>query len=86
VFYEKFLDLRRNYKYSVSWFIAHAIRNYLDELVADLTNPRDPEKILDNYDWNHVYITRMLGTIPLFISVLGFPEIKYLEKLLNIAD
>jgi hypothetical protein len=86
VFYEKFLDLRRNYKFSVSWFIAFAIRNYLDELVAELTNPRDPEKILDNYDWNSVYITRMLGNIPLFISVLGFPELKYLEKLLNIAE
>jgi hypothetical protein len=32
-FYEKALDLRRHFKFSVSWFIAFAITNYLDELV-----------------------------------------------------
>ncbi len=82
VFYEKYLDLRRNFKFSVSWFIAFAIRNYLDELVYDLSNPRNHEKILDNYERNFMYITRMLGTVPLFISILGFPELKHLERLM----
>ena len=36
VFYEKYLDLRRNCKFSVSWFIAFAIKNYLDKLIEDL--------------------------------------------------
>ncbi len=82
VFYEKYLDLRRNFKFSVSWFIAFAIKYYLDELVYDLSNPRDTKKILDNYERNFVYITKMLGNVPLFISILGFPESKYLQRLM----
>ncbi len=47
VFYEKALDLRRNFMYSVSWFIACAIDNFLDELVEEMLNPEDPEIIED---------------------------------------
>jgi hypothetical protein len=86
VFYEKFLDLRRNFKFSVSWFIAFAIRNYLDELVDNLSNLDDTENFLDNYDRNFVYITNKLNNNNLFVSILGFPELKYLKKLLNITD
>ncbi len=82
VFYEKYLDLRRNFKFSVSWLIGFAIRHYLDELVYDLSNPRNHKKILDNYARNFVYITRMLDTVPLFISILGFPDQKTLERLM----
>jgi hypothetical protein len=80
VFYEKALDLRRNFKYSVSWFIAFAIENYLDDLVYEMLNPKDPEKILDNYDRNSVYIARLQGDVQVFISMLGFPDIEYLKN------
>ncbi len=80
VFYEKALDLRRNFKYSVSWFIAYAIENFLDELVDEMLNPEDPELIADNYNRNSVYIARLLGDVQVFISMLGFPEEKYLER------
>jgi hypothetical protein len=80
VFYKKALDLRRNFKFSVSWFIAYAIRNYLDELVEEMLNPKDPENIADNYNQNSVYIARLLGDVQVFISMLGFPEEKYLER------
>ncbi len=86
VFYEKYLDLRRNLKFSVSWFIAYAIKNYLNELVFDLINTDNTKVTPDNYARNFVYITKMLGTIPLYISILGVPELKYLEKLLTIAE
>ncbi len=82
VFYEKYLDLRRNFKFSVSWLIGFAIKHYLNELVYDLNNPRDHKKILDNYARNFVYITRMVDNIPFFISILGFPDHKTLERLM----
>ncbi len=82
VFYEKALDLRRNFKYSVSWFIAYAIDNYLDELVDEVLNPKDPENVGVNYDRNSVYIAQLLGDVQVFTSMLGFPELKYLEKFL----
>ncbi len=76
VFYEKALDLRRNFKFSVSWFIAFGIINYLNELVNEMSNPKNPEKIMDNYDRNSVYIARMLGGVQVFISMLGYPKLK----------
>ncbi len=82
VFYEKYLDLRRNFKFSVSWLIGFAIKHYLDELVYDLSNPRDDEKVLDNYARNFVYITRMVDSVPLFISILGFPDHETLKRLM----
>ncbi len=81
-FYEKYLDLRRNFKFSVSWLIGFAIRNYLDELVYDLSNPRNHKKILDNYEQNFVYIARMPDNVHVFISILGFPKLKTLERLM----
>ncbi len=80
VFYEKALDLRRNFKYSVSWFIAYAIEHFLDELVEEMLNPEYPELIADNYNRNSVYIARLLGDVQVFISMLGFPEEKYLPR------
>jgi hypothetical protein len=86
VFYEKYLDLRRNCKFSVSWFIAYAIKNYLDELIFDLSNSEVAKEDADNYVRNFVYCAKMIGTIPLYISVFGVPEMKYLERLLNINE
>jgi hypothetical protein len=51
-------------------------------LVDELSNPGDPEKIPDNYAENFVYITRMPGIVPLFISNPGLPEEKYLKRLM----
>jgi hypothetical protein len=80
VFYEKALDLRRNYKFSVSWFIAYGILNYLDEIVENLLNPENKRKIEDNYDRNYVYIHRKLGNIPAFIAIWGIPKEKHIKK------
>ncbi len=68
--YEKLLDLRRHFKFSVSWFIAFAIINYLDELVNDLCNSGNRKKILDNYASNYVYISKMTGSIRVFITMM----------------
>jgi hypothetical protein len=70
----------------VSWFVAFAIRNYLDELVYELSNSEDVKTILDNYDRNFVYIANKLNKVPLYVSIFGFPGIKKLEKLLNIDE
>jgi hypothetical protein len=69
-FYEKALDLRRHFKFSVSWFIAFAIVNYLDELVSDLKNPGSREKILVNYARDYAYISEMSGTIRVFLTMM----------------
>jgi hypothetical protein len=69
-FYEKVLDLRRHFKFSVSWFIAFAITNYLDELINELMNPEDYEKIMDNYTGDYVYISKMVGSKRVFITIL----------------
>jgi hypothetical protein len=86
VFYEKYLDLRRNCKFSVSWFIAFAIKNYLDKLIFDLSNTEVTKEGTYNYVRNFLYIAKMIGTIPVYISVLGVPGLKYLDKLLNINE
>ena len=85
VFYEKDLDLRRKYKFSFSWFVAFAIRNYLDELVSDLINPGDTKIFLDNYERSFVYIARVVNGAPVFITMLAYPGTYYLEKLLKVV-
>ena len=82
VLYEKALDFRRNFKFSVSWFISFAIVHYLDEIVKKLSNPDSCDNVMDNYHRNFVYISKMLDDIQVFITILGFPEEKYIEKLL----
>ena len=82
VFYEKVLDFRRNFKYSVSWLISYAVMNYLDKLVKELDKSGTHEYFMDNYPRNYIYISKMLGGIHMFITILGVPEEKYLEKLL----
>jgi hypothetical protein len=69
-FYEKVLDLRRHFKFSVSWFIAFAITNYLDELVNELKNPKNCEKPMDNYTGDYAYISKMVGSKRVFITML----------------
>jgi hypothetical protein len=70
LFYEKDLVLRRNFKFSFSWFIAFAIVNYLDELVYELRNPKDCDKVLYNYKRDYVYISKMVGSIRVFITMM----------------
>jgi hypothetical protein len=69
-FYEKDLVLRRNFKFSFSWFIAFAITNYLDELVYELRNSKDCDKVVDNYVQDYAYISEMLGSIRIFITMI----------------
>jgi hypothetical protein len=69
-FYEKALDLRRHCKFSVSWFIAFAIVNYLDELLRDLKNPGKSEKIMDNYVRDYAYFSEMIGSVRVFLTMM----------------
>jgi hypothetical protein len=70
LFYEKDLVLRRHFKFSFSWFIAFAIVNYLDELVYELRNTKDYGNTLDNYTRDYVYISEMVGSIRVFITMM----------------
>ncbi len=70
LFYEKVLDLRRHFKFSVSWFVAFAIINYLDELVNDLINSGNSAKSMDNYTGNYVYISEIIGNMLVFITMI----------------
>jgi hypothetical protein len=70
LFYEKDLVLRRHFKFSFSWFIAFAIVNYLDELIYELRNPKGCENTLDNYTRDYVYISKMVGSIRVFITMM----------------
>ncbi len=70
VFYEKVLDLRRHFKFSVSWFVAFGILNYLDDLLNDLSNSGNSEETLDNYVKDYVYISKMVGSMRVFITMM----------------
>jgi hypothetical protein len=69
-FYEKALDLRRHCKFSVSWFVAFAIVNYLDELVNELKNSGNSENILDNYVSDYAYISEMVVGYRVFLTIM----------------
>jgi hypothetical protein len=69
-FYEKAHDLKRHFKFSVSWFIAFAIVNYLDEIVNDLKNPGKSEILLDNYVKDYAYISEMVGSVRVFLTMM----------------
>ena len=83
VFYEKAQDLKRNYKFSVSWLISFAIVEYLDDILNEMATPENQKKIMDNYDQNYIYIAKMYGKIPVFIAMWGVPEKKYLNRVLE---
>ncbi len=68
--YEKVQDFRRHFKFSVSWFIAFGIINYLDELVSELRNSGNSEKNLDNYTRNYAYIYEIVGSIRVFLTIM----------------
>ncbi len=70
VFYEKAQDLRRHFKYSVSWFIAFAIKYYLDELISDLKNPGKSENTPVNYAGDYVYFSEMAGSFRVFLTMM----------------
>lgn len=78
--YEKTQDMKRNYKFSVSWLVSYAIINYLDEIMKEITDNENNN--VDNYDQNFIHIVKMYGGIRGFITLWGVPEEKYLNKLL----
>ncbi len=69
-FYEKVLDFRRHYEYSVSWFLGFAIIHYLDELISDLKNSENSENNLDNYVGDYAYISEMVDSVRVFITMM----------------
>jgi hypothetical protein len=81
VFYEKAQDLRRNFKFSVSWFIAYGICEYLDDIVEGILNPKSKAK--DNYDRDYTYKAKKFGKIRIFIAIWNIPRLKHLKKLFS---
>jgi hypothetical protein len=82
VFYEKAQDLKRNFKFSVSWFITYAIANYLDSIVGELLDSTNNKIIMDNYDHNFIHIIQNYGNIKGFLTLWGVPDIIYINRLL----
>jgi hypothetical protein len=74
VFYEKALDLRRNYKFSVSRLIAYAVDNYLDDIIEKMLNPENKDKIEDNYDRDYSYKAQKIGKMRIFKMIWNFSE------------
>ena len=77
--YENCLDIRKIYKISVSFMIAFAVDNYLD----NLTGRNSPAT--DNYiphSRNYIFVEQDCEGTRLFSTFWGFPGQEYLEKYL----
>jgi hypothetical protein len=82
VVYEKSQDMRNNYKFSVSWFLAYGIVNFLDEIVRELSGSSDSgEKVGESFERRYVSFSEVVGGIRGFFSFWGIPEKKYLKNL-----
>ncbi len=80
--YEKAQDMRRNFKYSVSWFVVYGIDNFLDEILDEFTGTGDYENKTVNYEQNFLAISDVYGNVQGFCSFWGIPEKKYITELL----
>jgi len=60
--YEMFLDLRKVYKKSVSFLVAHAIDEYLDEIVSNIHQDPDNYPVF-NYAMNRMIIDNVVNWI-----------------------
>jgi hypothetical protein len=82
VVYEKAQDMRNNYKFSVSWFLAYGIVNFLDEIVSELTGSGDCDgKVEDGLGREYVSFSVVFGGLRGFFSFWGDPGKKFLKNL-----
>ncbi len=74
--YEKGLDMRRVYKYSVSFIIEKAVRKYLRKVEKDIKE----KKKGDNYMPVYIIIQKYYQNIPAFHIYWGIPDHKTLNR------
>jgi hypothetical protein len=84
--YEILQDLRRNCKFSVSFFVAFLINSFLDELIKRLNEPNGYQKILDNYPRSFMYIPRFFDDVEGYITLWDVPGEKNLHKLMKLIE
>jgi len=76
--YEYFLDLRKGYKFSVSFFVSMAVQDYLDGLLDDLI--RNNGDIADNYLFQeYIFYHDTESSVICWMFFWGIPD--NLEKL-----
>jgi hypothetical protein len=80
--YEKMQDMRRSYKFSVSWFLAFAVSHFLDDMINEMLNPEKKNIKVDNYDHNFTHISQKYNNFQVFISIWGKMNKKKIKKLL----
>ncbi len=80
VIYEKAQDMRRNYKFSVSWLLAYGIIHFLDEIISEMTGSEDSGRETDNSDENYFTFSDIFGDVRSFMSFWGVPEDEHLKK------
>jgi hypothetical protein len=78
--YEVAIDLRKVLKLSVSFIIANAIVEYLDEIIQNLTKNI---KNTDNYSHNYVFIFNNYDGVYSFTIFWGLPPKKILKNLIT---
>ena len=68
--YELFIDLRKFYKFSVSFLITFAIIKYLDEIVSKIENSTD------NYNYKNYILSRIIiSGVICWVLYWGLPDI-----------
>ncbi|MCP4135845.1 MAG: hypothetical protein GY754_33060 [bacterium] len=77
--YERFLDMRKFFKRSVSLIVAIAINEHLDQLVEELSAAEDPVD-LDSYPSQYFFSAQESGGLQKFVIYWGFPEMTQLEE------
>ena len=70
--YEYYLDMRKFFKMSVSFILASAVRQYLDEVLNKLLNESN---ITDNYRYqNYIFIKKIIDGVICWQIYWGIPQ------------
>ncbi|MCP4136059.1 MAG: hypothetical protein GY754_34130 [bacterium] len=74
--YERWIDIRKLFKRSVSLIIALAIGEYLDQLIEE---PGSAEKPVgkDSYPSNYLFVARESVGLQKFVTYFDFAQHKY---------
>lgn len=67
--YEFFIDLRKFYKFSVSFLITYAIKKYLDEIVSKILNSNDTYNYI-----NYVLSRIIISGVVCWVIYWGLPN------------
>jgi len=71
------VDLRKVRKLSVSFIVALAIREYLDEIIRELSKKKI---ITDNYHHSYIFIANIYNGICSFTTFWGVPPEQILKN------